>query len=218
MRPMEAFMRRPLCGWLASALTSLSLLAFLCGCSRGGFVAPSDAQGGIRDASPLADLRADAARPDDAAAASDAGTPQDASPADLTLTPNTWTFGGTVFHAAVAVCQQVNPRLWMASVRSSSPYDCTLEVFFAGRPTRDGVYPASPAESSLPADKASIVLLNQRTGKNEQWNGLDSGQAVVQTVGSMLRIDVQNMITKGSAASVPPGTPNEPVWGALLCP
>ena len=211
-------MRRPWCGWPASALTSLSLLAFPCGCSSGGFVERSDAQGSIRDAAPPADARADAAKPGDAAAENDAGPPQDAGPGDLALTPNSWTFGGQVFHAAVAVCQQVNARLWMASVRSSSPYDCTLEVFFAGRPTRDGVYPASPAESALPADKASIVLLNQRTGKNEQWNGLDSGQAVVQTFGSMLRIDVQNMITKGSAASVPPGTPDEPVWGALLCP
>ena len=215
---MEDPMRRPLGGWLASALTTLSLLALLCGCSRGGLVERSDAQGDIRDAAPPADARTDAAGPVDAAADSDAGTPQDAGPGDLALTPNSWTFGGEVFHAAVAVCQQVNARLWMVSVRSSSPYDCTLDVFFAGRPTRDGVYPASPAESSLPADKASIVLLNQRTGKSEQWNGLDSGQVVVQTIGTMLRIDVQNMITKGSAASVPPGTPDEPVWGALLCP
>ena len=211
-------MRRPLCGWLVSTLTSLSLLALLGGCSRGGFVERSDAQGAIRDAAQPLDALTDAARPGDAAAESDAGKPQDASPGDLALTPNSWTFGGELFHAASAVCQQVNARLWMASVRSSSPYDCTLDVFFAGRPTRDGVYPASPAESTLPSDKASIVLLNQRTGKNEQWNGLDSGQVVVQTVGSMLRIDVQNVITKGSTASVPPGTPNEPVWGALLCP
>lgn len=216
--PMEAPLRRPLCGWLASALTSLSLLSLLGACSRGGFVERSDAQGGIRDAAPPADARTDATSPGDAAAENDAGPPQDAAPGDLALIPNSWTFGGEVFHATVAVCQQVNARLWMASVRSSAPYDCTLEVFFAGRPTRNGVYPASPAESSLPADKASIVLLNQRTGKNEQWNGLDSGQAMVQTVGSMLRIDVQNMIAKGSAASVPPGTPDEPVWGALLCP
>lgn len=199
-------------------MSVLASLFLLCGCSSGGFVERSDAQAGLRDAAMPADARADAESPYDAAAASDAGPPRDASPGDLALTPNTWTFGGAVFHAAVAVCQQVNARLWMATVRSSSPYDCTLEVFFAGRPTRDGVYPASPAESALPADKASIVLLNQRTGKSEQWNGLDSGQAVVTTIGSMLRIDVQNMITRGSAASVPAGTPDEPVGGALLCP
>ena len=215
---MAVFTRRPRCSWLLAARPGLSLLALLYGCSSGGFVERSDARGDIRDAAPLADARSDAPSPGDAAAQSDAGTPQDAGPGDLALTPNSWTFGGEVFHSAVAVCQQLNARLWMASVRSVSPYDCTLEVFFAGRPTRDGVYPASPAESTLPTDKSSIVLINQRTGKSEQWNGLDSGQAVVQTVGSMLRIDVQNMITKGSAASVPPGTPNEPVWGAVLCP
>jgi hypothetical protein len=93
----------------------------------------------------------------------------------------------------------------------------SLDVFIAAPPTRDVVYPASATPPpGLPADRAQIVITDERTGCVEQWHGTKDGQVAVRVDGSMLTISVQNMVVRG-AASVPPGTPR-PVWGTLRCP
>lgn len=191
--------------------TALGLTAALAlwGCSSGGFVGGEDLAGHGTD--PSRDGGADAGAPMDGSGA------LDGSFGDLALPLNSWTFFGQLFQGAKPSCLPVD-NFWAVTVNATAPYFCSLDVFFAARPTRDAVYPASATPPpGLPADRAQIVITDERTGGVEQWHGIEDGQVAVHVDGSMLTISVQNMVVRG-AVSVPPGTPNQPVWGTLRCP
>lgn len=153
----------------------------------------------------------------DAMLPSDGAMRPDGSSSDMAVIPNSFTFDGTLFQGGTPSCIPVM-GWWAVVFTAATPRSATLDIFFASRPTRDAVYPATATPPpGIPADRAMVVITDQPMGMVEQWHGIESGQVTVRTDGSALTITMEDMVLRG-AISVPAGTPNRPVNGTILCP